>query len=44
MTHVNIFNSPRCRSQMNIWKVWHLDYGVIYDELGNYTMECIDQD
>lgn len=27
------FVCPRCRSQMNIWKVWHPDYGVIYDEL-----------
>jgi hypothetical protein len=24
---------PHCRSQMEIWKVWHPDYGVIYDEL-----------
>ena len=42
MTHVNIFNSPHCRSQMNIWKVWHLDYGVIYDaemKKGKYEWE-----
>jgi hypothetical protein len=24
---------PHCKAQMEIWKVWHPDYGVIYDEL-----------
>jgi len=24
---------PHCKSQMEIWKVWHPDYGVMYDEL-----------
>ena len=24
---------PYCKSEMDIWKIWHPDYGVIYDEL-----------
>lgn len=24
---------PRCKSEMDIWRIWHPEYGVIYDEL-----------
>jgi len=24
---------PRCKSEMDIWRIWHPKYGVIYDEL-----------
>jgi hypothetical protein len=24
---------PRCRAEMGVWKIWHPQSGVIYDEL-----------
>lgn len=32
-TGTDPFVCPCCRSQMDIWRIWHPDYGVIYDEL-----------
>src|SRR5215467_15878277 len=28
---------PRCHAEMGVWKIWHPQYGVIYDELEAMT-------
>ena len=25
---------PHCHHEMELWKIWHLVYGVLHDELG----------
>jgi hypothetical protein len=32
-TGTDPFICPKCGSEMDIWRIWHPKYGVIYDEL-----------